>query len=196
VSVVAARTRPRPERAIAARQQDSTAKIAAVSKVVKLLGRSGAPMTRAAISQLAGVSRSFTYENDDARAIIAAAQTRSQARAESSIATITAQQDASWRERALNAEDRARELGREIATQRRLVSDLTGRLREPNGTWIEHDRNRLRRENETLLLERNQLLSERSELQRKLDGARANVSRLNEQRVIQLFPSGPGPTRR
>jgi chromosome segregation ATPase len=196
VSVGGARTRPRPERAIDARKQASTAKIAAVSKVVKLLGRSGAPMTRAAISQLAGVSRSFTYENDDARAIIAAAQTRSQAHADSSIATITAQQEASWRERALNAEDRTRELSREIATQRRLVSDLTGQLREPDGTWIEHDRNRLRRENQTLLLERNQLASERAELQRRLDGARANVSRLNEQRVTQLFPNGPGPTKR
>ncbi|MGO9789901.1 MAG: hypothetical protein ACLP8S_10535 [Solirubrobacteraceae bacterium] len=140
-------------------------------------------LTRATISQLAGVSRSFTYENDDARAIIAAAQTRSQARAEGSIATITAQQEASWRERALNAEDRTRELRGEITTQRRLVSDLTGQLREPDGTWIEHDRNRLRHENEVLLLERNQLVRERAELQRKLDGARANVSRLNEQRV-------------
>jgi hypothetical protein len=149
-----------------------------------------------AISQLAGVSRSFTYENDDARAIITAAQTRSQARADGSITRITAQQEASWRERAFNAEDRARELTREIATQRRLVSDLTGRLREPDGTWIEHDRNRLRHENQTLLLERNQLATERAELQRRLDGARANVSRLNEQRVTQLFPNGPGPTKR
>ena len=118
------------------------------------------------------------------------------ARADSGIATITAQQEASWRERALNAEDRTRELSREIATQRRLVSDLTGQLREPDGTWIEHDRNRLRHENQKLLLERNQLGRERAELHRKLDGARANVSRLNEQRVTQLFPNGPGPTKR
>jgi len=196
VSIDTARPRPRPERAIDARKRDSTAKVAAISKVVKLLGRSGAPITRAAISQLAGVSRSFTYENDDARAIIAAAQTRSQARADDSITTITAQQEASWRERALNAEDRTRELRSEIATLRRLVADLTGQLREPDGTWIEHDRDRLRRENEALLLERNQLVRERAELQRKLDGARANVSRLNEQRVTQLFPDGPGRTER
>jgi Family of unknown function (DUF6262) len=196
VSADTTRARPRPERAIDARKRDSTAKLAAVSKVVKLLGRSGAPITRAAISQLAGVSRSFTYENDDARAIIAAAQTRSQARADTNLAAVTAQQEASWRERALNAEDRTRELRREIAIQRRLVSDLNGQLREPDGTWIEHDRDRLRRENEALLLERNQLARERAELQRKLDGARANVSRLNEQRVTQLFPDGPGRTER
>lgn len=162
-------------------------------RVVKLLGRSGAPMTRAAISQLAGVSRSFTYENDEARAIIAAAQTRSQARADDRITAVTAQQEASWRERALNAEDQARELRGELATQRRLVGDLTGQLREPDGTWIEHDRDRLRRDNNTLLQERNRLVGERDELRRKLDGARANVSRLNEQRVTQLFPNGPRP---
>jgi hypothetical protein len=196
VSVGSARTRPRPERAIDARKRDAAAKVAAVSNVVNLLGRSGAPITRAAISQLAGVSRSFTYENDDARAIIAAAQTRSQARADTNVTTITAQQEASWRQRALNAEDRTCELRGEITTQRRLVSDLTGQLREPDGTWIEHDRDRLRRENEALLLERNQLVRERAELQRKLDGARANVSRLNEQRVTRLFPNGPGRTKR
>ncbi|MGH9022695.1 MAG: DUF6262 family protein, partial [Acidimicrobiia bacterium] len=66
--------RPRPERAIDARRREATTKVAAVEKAVKLLGRTGAPITRAAVSHLAGVSRSFTYENDQARSIIAAAQ--------------------------------------------------------------------------------------------------------------------------
>ena len=92
----------------------------------------------------------------------------------------TAQEEASWRERALNAEDEIRNLRRELAAQRRLVGDLLGQLREPDGTWIEHDRNRLRQENEHFLSERNQLLRERNELQRRLEGARANVSSLNE----------------
>ncbi len=55
------------------------------------VGRTGAPMTRAAVSQLAGVSRSFTYQNDQARTIIAAAQTRTNASAESRMETMTAQ---------------------------------------------------------------------------------------------------------
>ena len=104
---------------------------------------------------------------------------------------MTAQQEASWRERALNAEDHVRDLRREVATQRRLISDLTGQLREPDGTWIERDRDRLREANELLLVERNNLLRERSELQRRLGGARANVSRLNAQRVTELYPDGP-----
>src|SRR5690349_14162754 len=126
--------------------------------------------------------------------MIEAAQVRSQARAEDRINTSTVQQQASWRERALNAEDEIRNLRRELATQRQLVGDLLGQLREPDGTWIEQDRNRLREENEQLLSERNQLLRDRNELQRRLDGARANISHLNERRVHELFPGGPrGP---
>lgn len=68
-----------------------------------------------------------------------------------------------------------------------------GQLRDPDGTWLEHDRNRLREENQLLLHERNQLLATQRELHRKLDGARANVSRLNSARVTHLFPDGPGP---
>ena len=69
------------------------------------------------------------------------------------------------------AEDEIRNLRGELATQRQLVGDLLGQLREPDGTWIEHDRNRLRQENKHLLSERNQLLRERNELQRRLEGA-------------------------
>jgi chromosome segregation ATPase len=184
--------RPRPQQAIDSRKRAATSKTAAVEKAVKALGRTGAPLTRAGVAQLAGVSRSFTYENDAANSIIAAAQARTQAGAEDRIEKGTATEEASWRERALNAEDEIRNLRRELASQRHLVGDLLGQLREPDGTWIEHDRNRLRQENEHLLSERNQLLRERNELQRRLDGARANVSRLQDRRVQELFPDGPG----
>lgn len=198
MSVTAARrtgARPRPERAIDARRREAAAKVVSVEKAVQALGRTGAPVTRAAVSQLAGVSRSFTYENDQARAVIAAAQARTQARAEVRVETLTAQQEASWRERALNAEEEVRKLRQEVTTQRRLVGDLMGQLREPDGTWVEHDRDRLRKENELLLAERNQLVGERDDLRRRLEGARANVSRLNERRVTELFPDGPGRAR-
>jgi len=186
------RARVRPDQAIDARRRASTDKVAAVTKVVNLLGRTGVPITRASVSKLAGVSRSFTYENVEARQLIDAAQTRSQVRAEGRAERATAQQEASWRERALNAEDHILGLRREIATQRRLVSDLTGQLREPDGTWIERDRDRLRETNDVLLSERHQLLRERDELRRQLAGARANVARLNAARVVELFPEGPG----
>jgi len=63
--------RPRPNRAIEARRRDVATKEKAVEKAVKRLGRTGTPITRAGVAQLAGVSRSFTYENEAANSIIA-----------------------------------------------------------------------------------------------------------------------------
>jgi chromosome segregation ATPase len=183
---------PRPDKAIDARRRAAAAKVTAVEKAVKTLGRTGAPITRAGVAQLAGVSRSFTYENDKARAMITDAQTRTQARVTDRVETMTAQQEASWRERALNAEDQIRTLHSELTTQRRLVADLMGQLRQPDGTWVQDDRNRLRETNEHLIAERDQLAKDRNELQRRLAGARANIAHLNSRHVTELFPAGPG----
>jgi len=185
--------RARPTHAIETRHRDAAAKLAAVRKAVKTLGRTGAPIKRTDITHLAGVSRSFTYQNEDADALIVAAQSRSQTRLVGQLRAVTAQQEASWRERALHAEDRARNLNNELGQQRQLVADLLGQLRDPDGTWLEHERGRLREENERLLFERNQLLAAQQDLHRKLEGARANVTRLTSARVTQLFPDGPGP---
>jgi chromosome segregation ATPase len=164
-----------------------------VRRTVTTVGRTGVPITRADIARLGGVSRSFTYQNESANTLITAAQSRSQTRQAGRVQAVTAQQEASWRERALNAEDQIRSLGRELCKHRQLVANLMGQLRDPDGTWLEHDRNRLRDENEHLLTQRNLLLADQSELHRKLAGARANVSRLASVRVTDLFPAGPGP---
>jgi hypothetical protein len=183
--------RPRPEEAIESRRRDAAAKVAAVSKAVRAIGRSGVPVTRAGVARLAGVSRSFTYQNEQADAMIVTAQARTQVAATQPVAAQMAQQDAAWRERALNAEDHIRALRRELSAERQITSDLLGRLRDPDGTWLEDDRRQLRHDNERLRSERDQFLRERNELQRKLDGARANVTRLADQRVTELFPLGP-----
>ena len=126
--------------------------------------------------------------------MITDAQTRTQTRVTDPVETMTAQQEASWRERALNAEDQIRPLRRELTTQRRLVADLMGQLRQPDGTWIEDDRNRLRDQNEQLTAQRDQLAKDRNELQRRLDGARANIAHLNSRHVTELFPDGQDAT--
>jgi hypothetical protein len=182
----------RPEQAIAARRRAAEVKAAAVGKAVRSLARSGAPLTSAAIARLAGVSRSFIYENDQARAHVTAAQARTQTRAAGAIPAATARQEASWRERALNAEDKVRDLQHELTAQRRLAAGFLGQLRQPDGTWLADERTRLHDENERLLTNRNQLARERNDLQRKLDAARASLARLTAQRVTELFPQGPG----
>ena len=58
----------RPDKAIDARRRTAAAKVTAVEKAVKTLGRTGAPITRAGIAQLAGVSaRSPTRTTPPAR---------------------------------------------------------------------------------------------------------------------------------
>lgn len=182
----------RPTQAIDARRRDAETKLAAVRKAVTTMGRTGVAINRADIARLSGVSRSFLYQNQDANTLITDAQARTRADLRAGPALL---QEASWRERALNAEDRTRQLNHELAQQRKLVADVLGQLRDPDGTWLEHDRSRLREENQRLQQEHNQLLAAQRDLQRKLDGARANVARLNSERVTELFPTGPGPAR-
>lgn len=183
----------RPTQAIDARRRDTATKLAALRKAINTIGRTGTPVTRADVARLSGVSRSFTYQNQHANTLITDAQTRTHNRHGTALRAMTAQQEASWRERALNSEDRLRELKQELAQQRRLVAELLGQLRDPDVTWLEHDRTRLREDNQRLLNERNQLLAGQRDLQLKLDGARANLSRLASARATELFPNGPGP---
>ena len=123
--------KPRPERAIDARRRDAAAKVTAVDKAVKAIGRTGVPLTRAGVARLADVSRSFTYENDQADSLIQAAQSRTRTEPAERGEQMTAQQEAAWKERAINAEDHVRNLKRELQIERQLVADLLGRLREP-----------------------------------------------------------------
>ena len=55
-----------------------------------------------------------------------------------------------------------------------------GQLRQPDGTWVQDDRDRLRTANEHLTTERDHLAKDRNELQRS-DGARANIAHINNQ---------------
>jgi hypothetical protein len=71
-------SKPRPDKAIDARHRDAAAKLAAVRRTVNTVGRTGTSVTRSDIARLAGVSRSFTYQNETANTLITSAQTRSQ----------------------------------------------------------------------------------------------------------------------
>lgn len=71
------------------------------------------------------------------------------------------------------------------------IDDIVG---QPDGTWIEHDRDRIRKDGDILLSARNQLVRDRDDLQRKVNGAPADISRLAVRRVTELFPDGGGKT--
>ncbi|MGV7927264.1 DUF6262 family protein, partial [Mycobacterium kansasii] len=78
------------------------------------------------------------------------------------------------RERAIFAEQQLREIRAKNNSLSRTVADLLGQLRDPDGTWIEDDREQLRQQNETL---RAGLAAERlarSEAERRLEASRSN----------------------
>ncbi|MFC4115077.1 DUF6262 family protein [Nonomuraea zeae] len=87
-----------------ARQQRIQTKLMAIEEALRVMHRERAPITYPAVARRADVSRSFLYQNPDAKTLMETAlattgNQRSQDRARGD-ATI----EASWRERALNAE--------------------------------------------------------------------------------------------
>ncbi len=93
--------------ALEARRRATQQKVQQVRDAITELSRGKAPVTYLAVARRAAVSRTFLYENPDARALAGAAMTKTAdasqpIKAQAGAAT---QQEANWRERALNAED-------------------------------------------------------------------------------------------
>lgn len=182
--------------AIDARRADASMKVARVHDALKRLGRTGLPITKANVADVAGVSRTFLYENTIARQAVEHAVARSTARADARPAAASSDEDAKWHERALNAEQALKSVRRERDGQSAMIADLIGQLRDPDGTWLEDDRAELRAHNERLRGENAQLRRDNADLQRSLDAARSNVRRLRRDNVTTLFPDGPGLSNR
>lgn len=185
--------RPRPDRAIEARRADSQAKVEAVEKAVRALGRAGLPITRSAVAKHARVSRTFLYENSAAADIVDKAEQRTKAKARVTQNAALDVEASSWRERALNAEDALRRTRNELVEARREVADLLGQLRDPDGTWLREDRERLLGEREALVKERNELRQSLRRAETQRDSARTVADRLRQSNVRELFPDGAGP---
>jgi hypothetical protein len=91
--------------AVAARRRNAKAALARVGDVLARMRREKTPVTVAAVSRRAGVSRTFLYSNPEARALLAGAIAGTRVRTAQGLAGQGAGQEATWRERALNAED-------------------------------------------------------------------------------------------
>ncbi|MEV5194735.1 hypothetical protein AB0K86_19790 [Streptomyces clavifer] len=82
------------------------------------------------IAQQAGVSATFLYENSDARALVKNAVFDSRSRHDLENRQEHDRIEATWRERALNAEEDLGRTQEEIPTQRQLIGELTGQIRD------------------------------------------------------------------
>ena len=186
---------PRTAAANAARRAATEAKVQRVRDAIAQLRRHKQAITYPAVALKATVSRTFLYENPDARALVTsaiAAGTGQRAAAAGDA------QEASWRERALNTEAALKAAHAEIRVQRDRIATLMGQARDAESEWTPQAIGQITTENTTLKQRVRQLTQDNRALQERLQAARSNV-RFADRRIAQLegqlldHPPGTAP---
>lgn len=176
---------PRTAAAIQTRRLDTEHKLTRVREAITVLRRQKAPITSAALVRRAGVSRTFLYENTDARALVADAITHATGQRVRDQIEQDAEQEASWRERALNAENALKAAHTEIRIQRARIAELMGNIRDLEQQWSTEDIQRINTENTTLKQQVRQLSQDTRTLEERLQAARSN-GRFQDRKIAQL----------
>ena len=171
--------------AVAARRLNTKAALARVRDVLARMRREKTPVTVAAVSRRAGVSRTFLYSNPQARALLADVTADIRARTAQDLAVRDAGQEAVWRERALNAEDALKTAHAEIVRQRERIGELLGQVRDLEADWTQDAIQRVTTENTTLKQRVRQLTADNRTLDERLKAARSNL-RFQDRRVADL----------
>ncbi|MFF6816240.1 DUF6262 family protein [Streptomyces sp. NPDC012403] len=171
--------------ATAARRRQTQDKLVRVEKAIGQLRRERSRLAVRAIAQRAGVSATFLYENPDARGLVQAAVTDSKSRHDRVTQDEHERIEASWRERALNAEEQLTHAQHEILAQRRRIGELMGQLRDFDQMVPGESVQQLTTENTTLKHRVHQLTQEHRALQERLEGARSNL-RFTDKRIADL----------
>ena len=141
---------PRTAAALAARGRTTDAALQRVREAITRLRREKTQVSVAAISRRADVSRTFLYSNPDARAAVAAAIAQAGERRSRMLAEQDDKREATWRERALNAEDALKAAHAEILAQRTRIGELLGQVRDLQAEWTQDAIQRITTENATL----------------------------------------------
>jgi chromosome segregation ATPase len=176
---------PQTAAAIAARRARTTQMLERVRSSVQRMRREKTPVTYQAVARRAGVSRTFLYQNPDARALVAQAATQVTGQRVHQQAVQADQQEASWRERALNAEDALKTAHAEIRTQRTRIGELMGQIRDLEAEWTQEAIQRITTENTTLKQRVRQLTQDNRTLEERLRAARSNL-RFQDRRLADL----------
>jgi chromosome segregation ATPase len=164
-----------------------------VEKVIGQLRREQARVTVRAIARRAGVSPTFLYENPAARALVQAAAANNAAHRDRTTAQTHDRVEATWRERALNAEDALAQARKEILTQRQRIGQLMGHLRDFDQMVPGESVHRLVSENAALKHQVRQLSQEHRSLQERLEACRS-TNRFAERRIAALEAQLLDPT--
>jgi hypothetical protein len=128
---------PRTAAALAARRRKTEAALERVHQAITRLRRERAQVSVAAVARRADVSRTFLYDNAEARAAVAAAMVQAGERRSQILEEENAEREATWRERALNAEEALKAAHTEIIAQRTRTGAANSLARyatwRPNG---------------------------------------------------------------
>jgi hypothetical protein len=176
---------PQTAKAIAARRQQTERKLTRVEKSINQIRRERGRVTVRAIAQRAEVSTTFLYENPAARALVQAAAEAAADRLDHNTRDQHDGVEATWRERALNAEAELTRTQKEVLTQRQRIAALMGQIRDFDQMVPGESVQRLVTQNTSLKTTIRQLTAEHRELQERLEGARSNNRFLNK-RVADL----------
>ncbi|MGW0710205.1 DUF6262 family protein [Streptomyces sp. NPDC002643] len=176
---------PRTTAALAARRQKTGAALQRVHDAIARLRREKAQVSVVAVARRADVSRTFLYDNPDARAAIASAMTEAGERRSGMLVEKDDEREATWRERALNAEDGLKAAHAEIRTQRTSIGELLGQIRDLEAEWTEAAIQRITTENTTLKQRVRQLTADNRHLDERLQAARSNL-RFQDRRIADL----------
>ena len=185
---------PRTAAALAARHRRTEGAIGRVCEAITRLRREKTQVSVAAVARRANVSRTFLYDNAEAKTAVAAAMTECGDRLTHVLAEQNDEHEAMWRERALNAEDALKAAHAEILTQRSRIGEILGQIRDLQTEWTEETIQRISTENTMLKQRVRQLATDNRTLDERLKAARSNL-RFQDRRVADLEAriADPGP---
>ncbi len=169
----------------AARRRKTEAALERVHQAIARLRREKARVSVAAVARRAEVSRTFLYDNLEARTAVATAMAEAGERRSRMLVDQDSEHELTWRERALNAEDGLKAAQAEILTQRTRMGELLGQIRDLQAEWTEEAIQRITTENTTLKQRLRQLTAEHRSLDERLKAARSNL-RFQDRRVADL----------
>jgi chromosome segregation ATPase len=171
--------------ALAARHRSTDAALGRVCDAIARLRREKTQVSVAAVARRANVSRTFLYDHPDARAAVAAAMAEAGERRTQMVADQDEAREATWRERALNAENALQAAHAEILTQRTRIGELLGQVRDLEAEWTQEAIQRITTENTTLKQRVRQLTADNRSFDERLKAARSNL-RFQDRRVADL----------
>lgn len=183
--------RRRPIEAIESRNQRAVECEDRVRKAVAKLTKTGLPFTVEEICRRADVGKTFIYDKKrpGLTKLVLTARDTSQLATRARVTEQDLADTASWRERALNAEARVKDLRAILRQQDAHIGDLTGQLFDPDGNHLAEENARLRGLIDTLSQQVTNIRNELSTAQRSLQASRANVRREQERSLSIVAPA-------